>query len=71
MPHSVLEAIRLGNWDFEPNDVASEDYESTEAVPGSSEKLAILADRIRRGLPLWHRGDRRDFENMPSSDGNQ
>ncbi len=55
----------MGQWDFEPNDVRSECFDSTEALPGSSEKVAILAERIRRGLPLWHRQDRQDFDNLP------
>ncbi len=32
------------------------------AMPGSQEKLSILADRARRGLPLWHEEDRRSYD---------
>jgi len=55
---SILEAIRQGNWDFEPEKVAEQEYESTPALPGSDEKLNVLADRIQNGLPLWHPHDR-------------
>ena len=58
MPHSVLEAIKEGNWDYEPENVTQQQYGETEAMPGSSEKLAVLADRVKEGLPLWHPSDR-------------
>lgn len=64
MPNSVLDAIKMGLWDFEPDDVAKDDFSATEALPGSPEKLDVLAERVRRGLPLWHRSDRRDCENL-------
>jgi hypothetical protein len=31
-------------------------------MPGTDEKLEVLAARIRAGLPLWHRGDRTDYD---------
>lgn len=65
MPNSVLEAIKMGVWDFEPVDVESDDYDATEALPGSREKLDVLASRVRSGLPLWHECDRLDCENLP------
>ena len=60
MPDSVLEAIKRGLWDFEPSRMDSHQFESTKAPPGSDEKLAILAERVRLGLPLWHPSDRLD-----------
>ncbi len=62
MRRSVLEAIRQGEWDFEPERVGCESYESTDALPGTNEKLTILAERVRYGLPLWHPSDRADCE---------
>ena len=56
--HSVLEAIRQGIWDFEPEQTEEGDYQSTAALPGSREKLDVLADRLERGEPLWHPSDR-------------
>ena len=64
MPSSVLEAIQQGQWDFEPAQVASDRFSPTGAVPGSDEKVSILAERLRRGEPLWHPSDRRDYENL-------
>tara|TARA_B100001123_G_scaffold450869_1_gene624593 strand:+ start:9443 stop:9646 length:204 start_codon:yes stop_codon:yes gene_type:complete len=56
--NSVLDAIKSGNWDFEPDQQPSDDYDPTDALPGTDEKLTILAERVRRGLPLWHPSDR-------------
>ncbi|MFV1964016.1 MAG: hypothetical protein ACC628_01240 [Pirellulaceae bacterium] len=62
MPQSVLEAIKAGIWDFEPDNMESGKFDSTEALPGTDEKLAILARRIQSGLPLWHPRDRRTYD---------
>jgi hypothetical protein len=58
---SVLDAVRLGQWDYEPREVDQRHFDSTGALPGSDEKLEIMAERLRRGLPLWHPRDRRCF----------
>jgi len=58
VPRSVLEAIKMGLWDFEPPAVESSRFESTEAMPGTKAKLAVMARRVERGLPLWHPNDR-------------
>lgn len=57
-PRSVLEAIKMGLWDFEPPEVESERFDSTEAMPGTKAKLEVLARRVESGLPLWHPKDR-------------
>lgn len=62
MPKSVLEAIRLGIWDFEPAGMSTEQYEATDAMPGTKAKLAVLAARLEKGMPLWHPADRDDAE---------
>jgi hypothetical protein len=58
MSMSIIEAIKMGQWDYEPEQRKKDDYTATEAIPGSNEKLAVLAERLRRGLPLWHPSDR-------------
>ena len=65
MPKSVLEAIRMGFWDFEPPEVESDLFDSTDAMPGTKEKLRVLAERVRGGYPLWHPEDRDDIEQAP------
>ena len=62
MPRSVLEAIKLGLWEFEPLEVEEEEFDATGAMPGTKDKLEILADRVQDGLPLWHSGDREDLD---------
>jgi hypothetical protein len=62
MPRSVLEAIKLGVWDFEPTDLAKQDFQATGAMPGTDAKLSVLAERVRLGLPLWHPSDRQEYD---------
>ena len=61
MPESVLEAIKQGIWDYEPESEETMRYDPTQALPGTQEKLAILAERVQQGLPLWHPEDRRSY----------
>ena len=58
MRTSVLEAIREGQWDYEPANLERDQYGSTRAMPGSRAKLEVLAARVEQGLPLWHEEDR-------------
>lgn len=59
MRQSVLEAIKAGDWNYDPGDSgASDEFDSTNALPGTDQKLQVLAARILAGLPLWHPEDR-------------
>ena len=58
----VLDAIKAGIWDFEPETKDTNAYNATQAMPGTDEKLAVLAARLERGLPLWHPSDRREYD---------
>ncbi len=60
---SILEAIRQGQWDYEPETRREDDSNSTHALPGTNQKLKVLADRIAEGLPLWHPEDRVTYDN--------
>lgn len=62
MRDSILDAIKQGQWDFEPETVEEAEYDSTKALPGTSEKIMKLAERVVGGLPLWHPADRRSFD---------
>ncbi|WP_428306160.1 hypothetical protein [Lacipirellula sp.] len=62
VPKSVLEAIKQGHWDFEPESIEEKRFDSTRAMPGTDEKLEVLAERVRAGLPLWHGRDRTDLD---------
>ena len=65
MLRSVLEAIKLGFWDFEPPEIQESEFDAIDAMPGTQEKLRVLAERVECGLPLWHRRDREDMEAPP------
>ena len=65
MPRSVLEAIKLGIFDFEPPEIEQNEFQAADAMPGTREKLSVLAERVQRGLPLWHAHDRDDIDSPP------
>ncbi len=54
---NVFEIIELYGHDenFEPQ--ATPEFIPTSAPAGSRQKLDILAERIQRGMPLWHPED--------------
>jgi hypothetical protein len=60
--HSILEAIKQGDWTFEPSSQQVVNLRATAALPGTSEKLNVLAERAKLGLPLWHPRDRLTYE---------
>lgn len=62
MSRSVLDAIKQGDWNFEPSGQQVVNLKATAAMPGSTEKLDVLAERLRQGLPLWHPSDRRSYD---------
>jgi len=64
--HSVLEAIKQGDWTFEPSSQQVVNLRATAALPGTSEKLNVLAERAKLGLPLWHPRDRLTYEERES-----
>ncbi len=57
-PKSIIDAVKMGFWDFEPAPVDAYEYSSTDALPGTPRKVEILAKRLREGEPLWHPEDR-------------
>jgi hypothetical protein len=67
MIKNVLDAIREGDGFFEPDEVDPRLYPATAAIPGTDEKLEVLAARVRAGLPLWHKSDRPDYDD-PNAD---
>jgi hypothetical protein len=59
---SVIDAVRMGDWDFEVPEVAPSLFEASDAMPGTRDKVDALAERVAAGLPLWHEADRYDAE---------
>jgi hypothetical protein len=60
---NVFEIIELYGHDenFEPH--ATTEFIPTAAPAGSRQKIDILAERIQRGMPLWHPEDSTDSSN--------
>jgi hypothetical protein len=48
--------------DFVP--VGGDEFFATDAPAGSRAKIDILAERVLRGLPLWHPEDRNDYSGL-------
>jgi hypothetical protein len=49
--------------DFNPAEESSE-FRQTDAPAGSRAKIDMLAERVLRGLPLWHPEDRSDYSGL-------
>ncbi len=67
MTRNVFEAIlECGHdEDFIPADESPE-FRRTDAPAGSKAKIDMLAERVMRGLPLWHNDDRTDYSGLTS-----
>jgi hypothetical protein len=61
---NVFEAISKFGHDEDFAPLETGDFEATGAPAGSREKLEVLAERARRGLPLWHHEDRPDYSGL-------
>lgn len=59
---NILDRIKQGEWDCEPESVDDGLFDATIAMPGTNEKLSVLAARVEAGLPLWHGCDRTDYD---------
>jgi hypothetical protein len=61
---NVFEAILEFGHDEDFAPVENDQFIPTAAPAGSTEKLDVLARRIREGLPLWHPDDRSDYSGL-------
>ncbi len=61
---NVFEAILECGHDEDFVPQATGDFHPTDAPAGSKAKLEVLAERVRRGLPLWHPEDRYDYSGL-------
>jgi hypothetical protein len=61
---NVFEAILECGHDEDFIPQASDDFVATDAPAGSRAKIEILAERVQRGLPLWHPEDRTDYSGL-------
>ena len=65
---NVFEAIlQCGHdEDFVPQE--TDEFVPTDAPAGSPAKVRILAERVQKGLPLWHPEDRSDYSGLTGLD---
>ena len=64
---NVFEAILECGHDEDFVPMETEDFVPTDAPAGSRAKIDVLAERIRRGVPLWHPQDRCDYSGLTGS----
>ena len=64
MPANVFEAIRESGHDEDFLPVVTEEFIPTDVPAGSKTKVQVLADRVRKGMPLWHPKDKSDFADV-------
>jgi hypothetical protein len=62
---NVFEAILECGHDEDFNPAyESPEFRRTDAPAGSKAKIDMLAERVMRGLPLWHTEDRNDYSGL-------
>lgn len=61
---NVFDAIMENGHDEDFAPVETEEFVPTDAPAGSRAKIEILAERVRKGLPLWHPMDRNDYSGL-------
>jgi len=61
---NVFDVINEFGHDENFDPVPTEDFLPTDAPAGSRAKLEVLAERVRKGLPLWHPLDRNDYSGL-------
>ena len=61
---NVFDAIMECGHDEEFVPYEGDEFTATDAPAGSQAKIDILAERILRGLPLWHASDRNDYSGL-------
>ena len=61
---NVFEAILECGHDEDFVPTETEEFSASDAPAGSRAKLDIMAERVRKGLPLWHAQDRADYSGL-------
>ena len=64
---NVFDAIMETGHDEDFVPVVTDEFCPTDAPAGSPAKVQVLAERVRKGLPLWHPEDRVSFNTAASS----
>ena len=61
---NVFEEIMLTGHDEDFVPAIRAEFCPTDAPAGSSAKVEVLAERVRKGLPLWHPEDRCSYSGL-------
>ncbi len=61
---NVFDAILETGHDEDFVPMETDEFCPTDAPAGSPAKLEVLAERVRKGLPLWHPEDRVDYAGL-------
>ena len=61
---NVFEEIMLTGHDEDFVPAITPEFCPTDAPAGSSAKVEVLAERVRKGLPLWHPEDRCSYNGL-------
>jgi hypothetical protein len=61
MMRNVFEAILECGHDEDFVPAETQEFVPTDAPAGSRAKLDILAERVQKGMPVWHPLDRCDY----------
>ena len=59
---NVFEEVDLTGNDENFIPAITEDFSPTDALPGTPEKVRVLAERVRNGVPLWNPEDRTSYD---------
>ena len=63
LPYRVERPRRILD-EIENDPIPTVDFHPTDALPGTAEKVAVLAARVLLGQPLWHKDDRNNFRGV-------
>ena len=61
---NVFEEIMITGHDEDFVPAITPEFCPTDAPAGSSAKVEVLAERVRKGLPLWHPEDRCSYNGL-------
>lgn len=64
---NVFDAIMETGHDEDFVPCVTDEFCPTDAPAGSPAKVQVLAERVRKGLPLWHPEDRVSYSGLTGS----
>lgn len=65
--HNVFDEIAETGHDEDFVPSVTDEFCPTDAPAGSMQKVQVLTERVRKGLPLWHPEDRVSYRGLTGS----